>query len=154
MSEALYSEGTAFSVPLNDSGYARGVIARSSPGILFGYFFGPRLVAGEELQMQGLSPDTAILKARFGDLGLVKGKWKVIGAIQNWDRSQWPMPDFVRRDPLGRLKPRLIRYSDSDPSQIETNITVESDKGFLSDGLSGSGFVESKLTNLLEMYGI
>jgi hypothetical protein len=150
MSEILYVEGTVFSVPLGDSGYARGVIARASSEIFFGYFFGPRLLTKDDIKIDGLKPEFAILKTRFGGLGLAKGKWEVIGRIQEWNREQWFMPDFIRRDPLGRLKSRLIRYSDGDPSQMEMNIIAESEKGLLNDGLAGSGFVEERLANILE----
>ena len=147
----FYGEGTVFNVPLTTTGYARGIIARGSKEtILFGYFFGPKLVENEASQMQDLMPDAAILKARFGDLGLLQGEWGIVGQLPGWNRKQWPMPDFVRNDPLVRLRSHLIRYSDADPSKIEFRQVIKDGEGLLNDVLSGSGAIEIKLTNILE----
>src|SRR6476660_1809183 len=107
-----YSEGSVFMVPLRKGGYARGVVARASDegkGI-FGYFFGPRIPSIEDVPLDDLVPFNSITRIMFGDLGLINGSWPIVGRVPNWSRSQWSMPDFVRRDPLGRLKPTLVRY--------------------------------------------
>jgi hypothetical protein len=89
-----YSEGSAFVVPLRSGGYARGVVARAAPKgkVLFGYFFGPILASQDEATLDGLRPTDAILRVRFGDLGLVQGDWPTLGFIPGWRRSEWPMP--------------------------------------------------------------
>jgi hypothetical protein len=146
-----YSESSVFLVPLRNGGYARGVVARASPegkGVL-GYFFGPRLSSGGDAEWGDLDPAEAILCVRFGDLGLINGEWPILGKVLNWNRSMWPMPDFVRRDPLGRLRPVLVRYSDDDPMRIEAEYSIEDDSGMLLDSASGYGAVEIKLTKLL-----
>ena len=105
-----YSEGSTFFIPLRNGGYARGVVARASPdgkGVM-GYFFGPRLSSTGRVAWDDLDPANAILRIRFGDLGLINGEWPICGEIPNWNRSEWPMPDFVRRDPLARLKPSAV----------------------------------------------
>ncbi len=58
-----YPDGSVFLVPLKDSGFARGVVARSAPGgkLLLGYFFGPRLASRMEVDLSGLEPGNAIL---------------------------------------------------------------------------------------------
>src|SRR5262249_24112871 len=110
-----YREGTVFLVPLRTGGYARGVVARSGPKgkVLFGYFFGPRLSV-PEVNALALDPSKAILRAMFGDLGLIKKEWPIVGWVDGWDRSRWPMPDFVRRDPSGKKRPVRVQYSDTD----------------------------------------
>ncbi len=146
-----YSEGSVFLVPLRNGGYARGVVARAThegKG-LFGYFFGPRLAVPEDITFDDLHPANAVLRVMFGDLGLINGQWPVCGLIPNWNRANWPMPDFVRRDPLGKRKPVLVRYSDTDPMRIEAEYPVDDDKGLATDSLSGYGAVEIKLTKLL-----
>lgn len=150
MKHLPYSEGSVFLVPLRKGGFARGVVARSTDigKVLLGYFFGPRL-ASAEAALTDLSPANAVLRLRFGDLGLVNGEWQVVGRLPIWDRSEWPMPDFVRRDPLGRLKPRLVRYSDEDPSHIDAEFVIDDDAGLATDSMSGYGAVEIKLTKLL-----
>jgi hypothetical protein len=126
-----YSEGSVFLVPLRKGGYARGVVARASPkgkGLL-GYFFGPRLSSADIAKVDNLDPNSAMLRVIFGDLGLINGEWQILGVVPNWDRTQWPMPDFVRRDPLGRRKPMLVRYSDAGPMRIEAEFPVDDDSG-------------------------
>jgi len=146
-----YKEGTVFFVPLRNGGYARGVVARaSSEGkVLLGYFFGPRLTSADATSLEDLDPTKAILRVRFGDLGLINGEWPIRGRIPGWNRAQWPMPDFVRKDPLGRKKPVLVRYSNADPTRVETETPTTDDAGLGADSMSGYGSVEIKLTKLL-----
>ena len=63
------------------------------------------------------------------------------------------MPDFVRRDPLGKRKPVLVRYSDANPLHIEAEYTIDDDRGLPKDSLSGAAAVEIKLTSLLRGQG-
>jgi hypothetical protein len=102
-----YSEGSVFRLPLTDSGYARGVIARlaSRGRAPFGYFFGPRLSLQDPVKVEDLRPENAISRLMFGELGLLNGEWMLHGKVPNWNRTEWPMPDFVIRDPLGFRKP-------------------------------------------------
>lgn len=146
-----YSEGFRFLVPLRNGGYARGVVARASPegkGVM-GYFFGPRFSSESNVVWLDIHPATAILRIRFGDLGLINGKWPIYGKISNWNRSEWPMPDFIRRDPLGRLRPVLVRYLDDDPNRVETEYSIDDDSDMLPDSSAGYGAVEIRLTKLL-----
>jgi hypothetical protein len=146
-----YPDGSVFLVPLKDDGFARGVVARSAPGgkLLLGYFFGPRLTSVSEADLSGLEPGNAILRLRFGDLGLFKGLWPVVDKLPDWNPAKWRMPDAVRRDPLGIVKPVLVRYDDGDPSKILSEVTLENDNDLPNDGLAGYGFVEAKLSMLL-----
>ncbi len=114
-----------------------------------GYFFGPCLSSAKGVILSDLDPANAILRIRFGALGLRNGEWPIVGVVPDWIRSEWPMPDFARRDPLGRMKPRLVRYSDDDPSRREAEYAIDDDSGLPTDSLSGYGAVEIKLTKLL-----
>src|SRR5581483_1548454 len=136
-----YSEGTLFLVPLRQGGYARGVVARADPEgkILLGYFFGPRLKSNVAVTMNDLDPNNAVICVRFGALGLQNGEWQILGNISNWKRSEWPMPDFTRRDPMGKMKPRLVHYSDDNPSRIEREYAIDAESGLETDSLSGYG---------------
>lgn len=151
MKKLPYSEGSVFLIPLRKGGYARGVIARASPKgkALLGYFFGPRLPSADQAIIDDLNPGDAILRVIFGDLGFINGEWTILGKVPNWDRTEWPMPDFVRRDPVGRRKSVLVRYSDSDPMQIEAEFPIEDDSGLAVDSAYGYGAVEIALTKLL-----
>jgi hypothetical protein len=145
-----YTEGSVFLVPLRDGGYARGVVARAAPEgkVLFGYFFGPKIVSTEAIAADDLAPGKEILKVHFGDLGLIKGKWPIRGRVPNWNRTEWAMPDFVRREPISN-RTWLVRYSDTDPSRVVAEELVDAACTLLTDSTSGSGSVEIKLTKLL-----
>lgn len=127
------------------------MVARTAPDgkLLLGYFFGPRLASQTEADLSGLEPGNAILSLRFGDLGLIKGLWPVVGKLPEWNAAEWPMPNAVRRDLLGKAKPILVRYDNNDPSRIESEEPLENDIDLPADGLAGYGFVEAKLTKLL-----
>jgi hypothetical protein len=145
-----YSEGSVFLVPLRDGGYAKGVVVRAAPEgkVLFGYFFGPKIESAGNIAVDDLTPGKEVLKVRFGDLGLIKGKWPIRGSVPNWKRSEWTMPDFVRREPISN-RTWLVRYSDADPSRVVAEELVGSACSLLTDSISGSGSVEIKLTKLL-----
>lgn len=147
-----YSEGTVFLVPLRVGGYSRGILARKDSGgnILFGYFFAPRIETTSEVPFNDLSPRDALLRIRFGALGLRDGTWPILGRLPDWKRSDWGMPDFIRRDPLGIKKPRLIRYADGNTNLVEVDDVLEEDPGLQTDSLYGSGSVEITLTLLCE----
>lgn len=155
MKKLPYAEGSVVLVPLRKGGVARGVIARAGPKgkALLGYFFGPYLTVAGDAQTDDLQPADALLRARFGDLGLINGEWQVIGVISNWNRAEWPMPDFVRRDPLGVLRPRLVRRSDIDPLLVEAEYVIDDDTGLEPDAAYGYGAVEIELTKRLYRSG-
>lgn len=145
-----YREGSAFLVPLRTGGYARGIVARCTAKgkVLLGCFFGPRLESPGDIMLDDFEPAHAILCVRFGDLGLLNGQWPIVGKLPDWDRSRWPMPDFVRRDDLSR-KAWLVRYSDDDPSLIEEEHPTGFDSKLERDSVYGYGAVEIVLTKLL-----
>lgn len=146
-----YQEGSTFLVPLKDGGFARGVVARVAPKgkIAFGYFFAPRLPTSEGVDFDAIKPEDASLTIFFGDLGLIKGHWPIVGKMAGWDRAQWPLQDTVRRDPLGKLRPMLVRYDDSDPSKVLRETAIDNDSGLPDDGLAGYRYVEARLSKLL-----
>ena len=148
-----YSEGTWFAVPLRTGGFGVGrvVRAKAKSPILLGYFFGPKLDHVPSFHsVEHTQPETAILIAHFGYLGLAKGTWPIIGSSP-LDRDQWPLPQFVRRDLLtGEVA--KITYSPDDPGH---EITLQSASEFAvqqlpKDGTLGHGAVEIKLGKLLE----
>lgn len=144
-----YKEGSVFCFPLRDSGYGRGVVARSGKrgGCILGYFFGPILQSPEDATLEGLSADHSVLCCLFGDLGLMDGTWQVIGAIPDWDRSHWPNPDFMTRSNGWYY---LVRYSDDNPIHETLRKPVKDDDPTLEDAaLYGSGAVEIAVSRRL-----
>lgn len=146
-----YREGSWFALPLREGGYAIGVVARMAPEgrIVLAYLFGPKRDAVPVLsEVENLRAEDAVKCLRVGDLGLVNGEWPVIG-VAHWVREDWPMPSFVRRDPLSK-RAWLVRYSDTDPRQIEQEDLLPNEASALEEAsLCGYGSVEIKLTKLL-----
>ena len=147
-----YQEGTLFAVPLPGGGFGVGVVARatSEGKVILCYFFGPRRRQVPTLRDIGdVRPRDAVRVLRVGDLGLISGEWSVIGQSSNWRRSEWPIPAFLRADPLsGRAW--LVEYDDSDPNHVIREIPIDGiDPSLDRDSLSGSGAAERKLDALL-----
>jgi Immunity protein 26 len=145
-----YSEGSLFLVPLRDTGYARGVVGRAAKKgkVLFGFFFGPRLSSPSAITEDELFPKRAILCARFGDLGLINGKWLIHGKVTKWNRSEWPMPEFARREAISS-KVWRVKYRDDDPNKIEDESVANFATKLEPDRLCGHGAIEIHLTKLL-----
>jgi hypothetical protein len=148
-----YAEGDWFAVPLRDSGFAAGIVARvNRSGVLFGYFFGPRRATIPTVdEFLDVAAGDAILVRTFGDLSLMDGTWPVIGRLSGWDRMAWPLPTFGRFEELtGRAF--AVEYVDDDPNSQprEWQIAPEDLVRYPKDGLSGAGLIEITLTSLLE----
>jgi hypothetical protein len=128
------------------------LIARANPkGVLFGYFFGPRRESVPDFTDTAvLTPEDAVLVARFGHLGLTTGIWPVLGRDPRRIEDAWPMPSFYRYEELtGRTL--NVTYSPDDPNRVlhEVQIDPKEAVGRPKDGLYGAGAVETALTSLL-----
>jgi hypothetical protein len=147
-----YTEGDWFAVPLRSSGYGIGVVApMDKRGGILAYFFGPRR---EQMPMQvdidGLSSPDAILIRHVGDLGLLEGKWQVIGHSETWDRSEWPVPKFARIS-IDEARAWRVTYSEEDGVSFltEKRVDVAEVRHLPKDGLSGYRALEIQLDMLL-----
>lgn len=144
-----YREGTWFAVPLRKGGFAVGRVARAKGGLLLGYFFGPSREEVPPLRkVEGLKPNDAIRVFRVADTGLVDGEWPIIGNSDSWDRSQWPMPPFVMRDPIRPLAWRR-HYSDTDPGELLSEEPEPLDSTLERSARRGFGAAEIALTKAL-----
>ncbi len=148
-----YNIGDVFAVPLRGrEGYALGVIARAAKGgrILLGYFYDRYFLNLPDAEhAAALLPHDAVLTARFGDLGLFNGEWRVLSHISNWDERQWPVPKFLRREPTSN-RTYLITYSDKDPSvQIAEDPVTADVSDYGPNGLYGAGAIEILLTKII-----
>lgn len=147
-----HEDGTWFGIPLRNGGFGTGVIARHSPdgSILLAYLFGPKRKEVPSLaEVSKLSPQDALKVIRVGALGLVDGSWPTIGRVASWQREDWPMPQFVRRDDLSE-KAWLVTYSDGDPNDVIEEQSVPFDiTNVERDALHGAGAAEIVLTRLL-----
>jgi len=141
--------GTVFRIPLRDSGYAVGVLARSrGDGTCLGYFFGPRLNLDDEIQLDALDPNNAVLVGLFGDLELLREKWLLAGTIENFDPAKWPVPLLARVDEEAN-RAWLSKYDENLGFLEEKEITVEEALRYPYDRMMGGGAVEIRLTKLL-----
>jgi hypothetical protein len=113
-----YAEGTWFAVPLKKkSGYVVGIIARHGHlDRLFGYFFGPRRRAIPTLKaVQKLRPEDSFRRCRFSDVGLLSRRWPIIGAVESWDRADWPLPPFIILDDFEHTAMEVMNRPDAQP---------------------------------------
>ena len=158
-----YIEGDWFAVPLRDGGWAAGRVARMPPrpkrGIhLLGYFFGPRRDRVPTLdEIMGLEPEAAISVERFHDLGLVEGRWPVLGGGgPGWagERDRWPMPAFgFHVETLGRYYRREYPDDPRQPMLCQVRTTPEAYARLPRDGFAFVWAVEIRLTHLLAAEG-
>jgi hypothetical protein len=144
-------EGRLALVPLQPTGFALCVVARSSgKGSAFGYFFGPAIADVSSWSGDLPSPDRAVLICRFGDHGLWHGSWLQVGQLSPWHRSEWPLPAFARKHDDPNLM-YLTEYDDS--LHVLSERLIFRDQALactsLEDSQLGSGIVESKLSQLL-----
>jgi hypothetical protein len=152
MAGVKYREGDWFAVPLFGGGSAVGLIARTNPGgVLLAYFFGPLRSEIPKLEdVAGLRPHDAVLVRKVGHLGIVQGKWPLLGRLDRWNRLDWPMPVFVRYEELTGRSFRVF-YDGDDPNRVlrEEQIAPGEAEQAPKDGLMGAGFAEAALTSLL-----
>jgi hypothetical protein len=145
-----YEDGDCFAVPLRNGGYGVGLVARhDGRGGVVGYLFGPRTDEIPTLDdVAGLRARDAVRVVRFGDLGLVRGKWPILGRLDGWLAEDWPLPDFGRRGLDGTF--RVIYSTDhlAGPA-LEERISDHECNRLPRDALSGAGAVERVLTSLL-----
>ena len=147
-----YDAGSVFAVPLPSGAFAIGVVALTNDkGLILGYFFGPPQPDVESVggQIAVLCADKADYVARAGDLGLIEGKWPVVGEIPKWNQVEWPLPEFRFVDPLFHKSYRTI-YERVDDTGRRVPAAVEEIASLPEDGVAGAGFVEKRLGRLLE----
>ncbi|MFQ3246376.1 MAG: hypothetical protein ACI9SP_003028 [Arenicella sp.] len=147
-----YSEGDCFSIPLREGGFGCGVVTRmDGNGIVFGYFFGPKVTTVAEISGNDLGIEQSIFCGQFGDLGFLNREWEVIGRVPNWSREQWSMPLFLRFDDnastgcLSEYDEDSLKCIDEKKVQL-SSIDIQN---YPKDSVMGYGFVEIKLTKLL-----
>jgi hypothetical protein len=118
--------------------------------VVLGYFFGPLLATIGDAHLDAdVVPSKAKLISRFGDLGLLKGGWRVIGRVEPWDRDAWRNPALLHVDEGG--SPAFLRHYDDTlrfvgEERIELSAIGEN---VPRDGLLGYGAVEIRMARLL-----
>ena len=86
----------------------------------------------------------------FSGLEIMRLRWPIIGHLDNWDRSRWPMPTFVRR-PLLEPTAYLVTYSEvGDLQELAQNPCSAPGPSYPEDGLWGGIFTENRLSDLID----
>ena len=146
-------EGDWYAVPLRSGGYGVGAIARTGKrGALFGYFFGPKRQQLPTLDdVRSLRAQDAIFCGQFGDLGIQNGEWPLIGRLDQWDRCEWPLPEFGRIEDEARGIAWIVSYANVDLSEQgeKRQCSVADARRLAADGTYGHGAVELVLTKRL-----
>ncbi|MBF4045284.1 Imm26 family immunity protein [Burkholderia pseudomallei] len=154
MKRVKYEEGTWFALPVGEGGFAAGVIARSSRtsrGILFGYFFPHVYKSAPDIgELCKLRPSDAIATIRFGDMGLIREEWTVIGKCESWKREEWAIPAFLRTEPI-TSRAYEVHYDPDDPAKrIGERLLHDGDaRPRERPGLFGDQAVERYVSHLL-----
>jgi hypothetical protein len=141
-----YGRGDWFLVPLPASQPYIGRIVAGKAPILFGYFFAPMGDRPSAQDLARISPNSAVLRAKFGDLGLLEGRWQVIASDQL--DPEWTLPPLRRIDVVSG-EAYLVTYGDDLSRERECKrITPSEAMRFPSDSLYGYGAVEIELRRL------
>jgi hypothetical protein len=151
-----YHEGQWFAVPLDQGGYALGVIVRGGPSKHggLGYFFGPRQrEVPTDSATDAVQPKDAVLITWFSDLAILDGRWPLVESARLVSRSAWPIPLFRRTDSLMPGVAWLIEY-DQDAIGLEAIISKTKHPAYELEGLpedltSGAVALQTKLSKLL-----
>ena len=147
-----YGDGDWFAVPLRENGgYGVGLVTcHDRRGGVVGYFFDLRCDGVPTLaDVSGLSPSDALRVMRFGDLGLIKAQWPILGKLEDWSAEDWVLPAFGRRDPTGMAFRVIYSAEDLRGPVREEPISDDECDALPRDALSGAGAVERVLTQLL-----
>lgn len=153
--KASYAEGDLFLVPLAGMVFALGRIVRASRRrgtVYISFFHRVMEQLPDKTQIPDFSPQQVIFSGLAGDLGLIDGSWKILRGHDHWDRRDWPLPRFKRRDLISD-EITEVEYDDSDVSKVvaERKSTPVATKHFPEDGLMGSKYVEEKLRVLFNI---
>jgi hypothetical protein len=86
-----------------------------------------------------------------GDLGIRNGEWIHVGDIPNWQRSDWPMPKFLRKnffDPKPGVG-QIVEYNDR-LEEVAVSKLTEVFEPLPDDGVSGHKAIEVHLRRIEE----
>ena len=145
------AEGMYFAIPLEPSGFAAGLVARTSKptGVVLAYFFGRKWGTPPTIEeVSRFTAADAVRILRVGHLGLVRGSWPVIGSLAGWNREDWPVPRFMRIDPLDGYR-AVVCYSDH--NMLERTSVARAPAGLTleEDGLFGAEAAEEEMSDVL-----
>jgi hypothetical protein len=145
-------EGNLFCAPLPSGGLCVGLAARVKAPTVVAYVFGPRLQRLPQLDSAvGLTSFRPTLVAMVAWRKLRSGEWPVLGNLEPWDRTAWPIPPFAAIDSVNPEWADIRRYNDADlvlpwdEQRVPATLAAE----YWEDGLYGSEALEIEADRLL-----
>ncbi len=145
--KAKYSVGDIFKIPLNDKYLAIGVILRANfKGSVLGYFFLINNKKTFDVTQVDFDKSKIVLKCMFGDLGLNKGRWPVIGNIgRDHEMFKIPIKGFYRFDDED-VKYYISQYDENLKFLSENKVSkIHNLNDYIEDSSYGYGLVEKVL---------
>ena len=149
-----YDEGDIFAVPLRSGSFGIGIlttISNTRTGAV-GYFYEPAYAKLPTLEsIPRLIPSKAIDICHFGDLGIVKGEWPILGKQEPFLNKEWEVTKFWHHDSISnRYSIRVYEPPDYVYWVSEYEVSEVEIGAIPKDGLYGKEALEIKLTKLLE----
>jgi len=140
-----------FCVPLRKEGYTLGLITHiGKKGMLFGYFFKPKLKECPKYVPKDICKEQYILRGKFGDKGLQDRKWHIIEVSNTIKMDDWPMSPMIRVDKSANIA-FLSHYDNITLDFLfEEKCSPDLIDQYPYDRLMGYGAVEIRLSNLVE----
>ncbi|MFN8467713.1 MAG: immunity 26/phosphotriesterase HocA family protein [Caldilineaceae bacterium] len=114
----FYREGDWLVIPLEENGYALGIIARTNnkSAYLLGYFFPTKYSSPPSAETAAsLTQRDSVLIAWFSNLGIKNGEWLILHNSKSFLREEWPVPKFGRPDLIHPEIGYLIEYDQEEP---------------------------------------
>ncbi|MFC0627424.1 Imm26 family immunity protein [Kribbella deserti] len=137
-------------IPLHgERAYGSGVVARSSGVMLLIYFSGQKFTSLPAVSQAVFEASEAVWVKFVGDLGILKGTWKTVGPMPDWDREKWPVPIFGHTEELSGRYFRT-KYDDELAYRGQALSTEEVVRNLPEDGFAGFEFAELRMTRLLK----
>lgn len=145
--KAKYSIGDIFKINLNDKNLAIGVVLRANfKGSVLGYFFLTSNKTTFDVTQLDLDKSKIVMRCMFGDLGLIKGEWTVVGNISKDNEIfKIPIKGFYRYDDEDG-KYYISQYDENLDFVSENKVSKINDlDNYIEDSSYGYGLVEKVL---------
>ena len=128
--------------------FVAGLIARVSKNIALLYFYNKRFKKEPAKNDFYISDYKVCYISRASTLGLKNGAWKILFPLDEFDKSKWEIPVFIRKDVLDKSLRKI--YYDENLKEVNDQYVKKGEnvKGLPEDGLAGYVYVENVLEKI------
>ncbi len=148
-----YQNGTVFAVPLSGGGYAAGVVTHlDGSGAIVAYFLADKFSQLPSLKaVNAFRVGSALTVRRLADVGIVAGKWSILGQYAGWCQADWPLPSFGRPDALDDELRWIVEYVENDliTPRCEVHTSSADARALPQQGYLNAAATERLLSHLL-----